>query len=291
MSASALFPKPSADWSAQVLAGTTPVRIWHNSKTTTNKALFIVHGWGEQSDRYEHFTHYLNGVVDWICAVDLPGHGLTPGIRGHFDHFDLVTVQAVRGFELFQHHMKSHGASEVQIHWLGHSFGGLTTLKVMKSLAPKAVKSFIVSAPLLGFKLPIPKLKVFFGKLITPILPRFPLSQELDGSTLSRDPSVGIAYKQNPLNHSQITPKAFEQMTLAMSEMSDWKGPLPAPTIFFVPLADQIVDPQKTLTLTQNLKQHQSPATKSLFLPGMSHESFNDLEKNLVFNALATWLN
>lgn len=292
MSASPSFYKIPSHWSSQKINfgddpyKNPPLRIWQNPEGKTGQALYIVHGWGEQSDRYEHFAHYLQFCVDIIVAVDLLGHGLFPGLKGHFDDFQQITQAATNGFLKAKDIYKNKNW-----HWFGHSFGGLTTLKVIKSynLTPK---SWLISAPLLQIALPVPAAKEFFGKLITPILPKLQLSQEIDGSTLSKDPTVGIAYKNNPLNHSKITPKAYQQMNLAMNEVRIWEGPLSAGKfLFIVPLSDQVVSAPVNTDFVIKLKAEDQTLKTVQFLPGVCHESFNDLEKDRVFNLIENWIN
>lgn len=85
--------------------------------------LYIVHGQAEQSDRYEHFPFFLNGIVDAIACIDLPGHGKSKGIRGHIENFDQYSEAALAGFRFSEAWMKKQTGT-CQAHWLGHSLAG-----------------------------------------------------------------------------------------------------------------------------------------------------------------------
>ena len=293
MSASPSFPTLPHDWKEENLVfenKTLFMRIWSNPRPRTGRALYLVHGFGEQSDRYTHFPHYLHTSVDVIAAIDLPGHGRSMGRRGHCDKMSDITGAALLGLQAFEGWLAQKNL-QLQVHWMGHSFGGLTTLKALAGHGDLKLKSMIVSAPQIGLSMPIPFMKKLFGQMITPILPRLQLSNEIIATSLSRDPSVGAEYIRNPLNHSKITPRMFSEMNKAMSEVQKWQGPLPFPALLILPLNDKVVDSRITFKLWKEWKVENGGRKELSSWPGSCHESFNDLDKGQVFNAIEAWLN
>ncbi len=291
MAAAPTFPGLPTDWTEQLIAvgSELMLRIWCRSKAQTGRALYIVHGFGEQSGRYLHFPQALADSVDVIAAIDLPGHGLSKGQRGHCNKIEEIESAALKGFLFLQNWLREQ-KRQVKFHWMGHSFGGLITLSTLAKEKNLAIESVIVSAPFLGLALDVPKLKKLFGEWITPILPRFPLGNEISGDKLSRDPRVGESYRQNPLNHSKVTPKMFEQMNLAMKRMDEWAGPLNYSTFLIVPLADEIVSAPKTLELWKKWSASKGKMKEILQLPENRHEAFNDLDQVMVFTKINSWL-
>lgn len=290
MAASPNFPKLPDDWVEEIVREDgLSLRVWFHPKSASLPALYIVHGYGEQSGRYLHFPHYLRSACGAIAAIDLPGHGLSDGRRGHCEKFEEFPAAALKGLAMFKAWLTRRGLGSTALHWMGHSFGGLTTLAVMRDSPPADVRSWIVSAPELALSMPVPKIKKFVGELIEPFLPRLSLYNEINGASLSKEPSVGEEYVRDPLNHSVITPRMFKQMTLAMESVSGWRGPVPAPTLFLVPLMDQVVDGMKTFAFVRNLKTGGAPVRLQT-LPGVCHESFNDWERGPVLNLLENYL-
>lgn len=292
MSASANFPSLPANWKEETLNFENEslfMRIWSNPNGQTGRALFVVHGWGEQSDRYTHLPHYLRTSFDAIAAIDLPGHGKSKGQRGHIDNYDQMVNAAVEGFHAFEEWLSNKGTPK-QMHWLGHSFGGLTTLHVMNRHPDLALRSVIVSAPLLDLSMPVPKLKKFFGELIAPILPKLPLANEIDGASISHDPSVIEAYRGNPLNHASITPRGFVQMNQAMLGARTQISSLPYSMILLLPLDDKIVSGPTAFKFWQALKVSDGKKKELQMWPGTYHESMNDVNKGAVFNAIENWV-
>ncbi len=292
MAASPFFPKLPVGWSEDSLTiqnGSLNLRVFKSSDLSRGRFLYLIHGQGEQSGRYEHFPHYLNGVVDAVIAIDMPGHGKSSGVRGHIENFDQYSDAALAGFHAATEWMKK-SASNVQAHWFGHSMGGLITLRTLLKEKNLPLRDVAVSAPLLDLALPVPKVKKFFGELVEPILGSLKLGNELDGSLISHDPEVAKAYDSDPLNHSYVTPRFFVNMMKEMPLVRENQGPFAYNLLALVPLADQIVSWKATYHFMQNLKMAEGKKKVLTSFPNFYHESFNDLGKERAFTALANWL-
>lgn len=287
MSASPRFPDLPKHWNETkgfVIKGEVHYRLWKTHSPQTGKHLVVVHGFGENSNRYRHFPFYLDGIVDSILAIDLMGHGLSKGRRGDCNRFSEYTDRVIIAA---QELLASVTGS---VHWFGHSFGGLITLSLLKQEKLKAMTSIMVSAPMLGLAFPPPPVKKFFGELIEPILGHLSLKNEIDGAILSHDVTVPEAYAKDPLNHDRITPRTFVQMTKAMKMIRGWEGPIDKPLLVLLPLEDQLIDAKATMNFFSALKTAGTGKKQLQTFPGFFHESFNETHKGIAFNALANWL-
>jgi len=292
MAASPLFPKLPPSWQEESLKtqdGNIHIRIFRHLNLSLGRLLFIVHGQAEQSDRYEHFAHYLNGTVDAIACLDLPGHGLSAGKRGHIENFNQYDEAALSAFNATRQWMLQR-AAVCHTHWFGHSLGGLITLHTLLRNTDLPLKSVISSAPLLDLAFPVPKIKKFFGELIEPFWGSLHLSNELNSDSISHDPSVAKAYQENPLNHQFVTPRFFVQMTRARMETSQQQGPFSYPLLMVIPLSDPIVSAPESLRFFEKLRMKDNLPKKLVTFPGFFHESFNEVNKDLAFNALDQWI-
>lgn len=292
MSASPNFPQIPSNWilsSDNLLKGKVFAQLWRAPERKTGRFLFVVHGQAEQSNRYEHFPFYLNTAVDAIGILDLPGHGKSKGVRGHINNFDQYSEAALEAFRWsFAQAEKSLG--QLEPHWLGHSLGGLITLRTLLKKQDLPLKSVIVSSPLLGLALKVPPLKRLFGILVEPILGSMPLANELNVSDLSHDSTVGPAYLSEPLNHNKVTPRFFVQTTREMELMKAPILPFPYPLMMITPLADPVVSWKAEFQFFDRIKM-KAGAQKSLqSFPGLYHEAFNEIEKGRVFLALENWI-
>lgn len=89
----------------------------------THKVLIIIHGYGEYVHRHERLIHAVHNSGVEVFAVDLYGHGMSPGIRGAVKSLDnlVATTHA-----LIDHAREMHPDAEIVL--FGHSLGGLTAL-------------------------------------------------------------------------------------------------------------------------------------------------------------------
>lgn len=297
MSASPKFPKLPSHWTEKALTamdGKISLRVYYNhtkfdSPTLEARMLYVVHGQAEQSDRYEHFAHYLQDQVDVVACVDLPGHGRSQGVRGHIEKFDDYSHAALSGFEAALHWVSSH-KSKVTAHWFGHSLGGEITLRTLLKTQDLPLKSVFVSAPLIDLVMPVPKLKKIFGELIEPVLGSLKLNNELNPAMVSHDPTVVAEYSNNPLNHKYVTPRFFVNMIKDMQLLRKSKGPFHYNLMMLIPLADPIVSWQASMKFFEHLTMSLGREKKLTMMPGFFHESFNEIGKERAFVALSDWL-
>lgn len=292
MSASASFPGLPKNWSESSLSclnGDIFIRLYQADDLSQGRILFVVHGQGEQSDRYEHFPHYLNGIVDAVACVDLPGHGKSAGQRGHIESFDQYHQAVLAAYETSYQWMQSK-ANRVQSHWFGHSMGSLISLRCLMTQSSLPLLSVSLSAPLLDLAFPVSKLKKFFGELIEPVWGSLKLSNELDSTFISHDLSVQKSYRENPLNHNFVSPRFFVNMTKEMKSIRESTGPFYYPLLMLVAGDDHIVSASASYQFFQNLEMGVGKQKHLTSFPGFYHESFNEIAKGRAFTALSDWL-
>jgi acylglycerol lipase len=284
MTASPQFPSLPSNWTEEtsVFDGVF-YRKWINKNADGKNGMFIVHGQGEQSSRYTHFPFYLNESLSWIVALDLVGHGKTLGQRGHIDRFSqyhdaVLTV-------ISQCHLVAK-----RTFLFGHSMGGLIVLGLLSKNKVPHFDSVIASAPLLDLALPVPPLKKFFGELVEPLLGSIKLNNEIPAEYVSRDPEVQKQYLSDPLNHNNVSPRFFVQMSKEMSSVRDWDGPIKNSVLMIVPMEDKIVSWKANIQFFKNLKLDQARLKELHTFPGYYHESFNEPGKERPFIALKNWI-
>ena len=172
MSASPQFPGLPPGWVEETsyLANETIFyrQFRRTDSTRRGRGLFIVHGFGEQSDRFLHFPHYLHTSVDIIGLLDLPGHGKSTGQRGHIDSFSKYSEASLIAFRHFEAQGRSY-LGDLQLHLMGASMGGLVSLRTLLREPNLKLKSCIVAEAMLDIAVKVPWLKEKFGLWIAPI--------------------------------------------------------------------------------------------------------------------------
>jgi alpha-beta hydrolase superfamily lysophospholipase len=101
---------------------TSGVHVHHwQPDAATHGVLLIVHGMAEHGGRYARLAAAATAEGWQVYALDLPGHGLTPGVRGHFAdrHGWSVALSAIHA--LRERIVVEHPGRPIVL--LGHSMG------------------------------------------------------------------------------------------------------------------------------------------------------------------------
>ena len=240
----------------------------------------VVHGLGEHAGRYERFAKAMAMHGMGTFAVDLRGHGKSPGQRGHVDSWSQWTDDV----SAFVEHVESVAGGEVLP--LGHSFGGAAMLSTV--LAGKLPRSrrFIVSSAALKVKVEVPAWKIKLGTATSRLIPKLALDNEVDPKLLSRLPEVVEAYRSDPLVHSKISSRLYTEWLAATRHILDHAGEIKIPFLILAGTDDGLIDPAGS----QELHERAPSMSELRLLDGRYHEPFNDRDNEEVFTLITNWL-
>lgn len=245
-----------------------------------NAVLVIVHGFGEHSGRYGY-------LVDWMvsrgCSVygfDLPGHGRSPGPRGHIKAWAEFREDLRRFLRLVE-------AMEAPspLFLLGHSMGGLVVLEcALRGLL--GLRGIIASAPALG-KPPVSDLLLLMGSLLSRIWPAASFKVPLDATALSRDPEVVTGYRQDPLVHQRATARLGSEMDAARQWTMAHAREFPFPILLLHGASDRLAQVEasrifygRVISRDKELRIYRNAY----------HELHNDIHREQVLEDLWRWL-
>jgi lysophospholipase len=258
-------------------------RSWHAAHSRA--ALLLVHGLGEHSARYAPTARALVRQGIDVHALDLVGHGRSPGKRGHVDSFrDLVgQVLAFRNF------IRTSPRAGLPLFLFGHSLGGLIALRVAQEHPEEGWRGLALSAPALGVSMAVPAWKRVLGRAVSRVAPRLTLENGIDPEHISRDPSVVQAYREDPLVHSRISARLYAEM---MREMETARTRVEAlatlDSLWLVPMGDRICDAEAALAVAASLPE--PSRHRVVRYEGAFHEALNDLVRERVVADLSSWL-
>jgi len=238
----------------------------------------LVHGFGEHSGRYHDLTEFLCDRGFSVHAFDLRGHGQSSGLAGHIDRFadyedDLRLAVASAG-------------ESGPLFLIGHSLGGLITLRYLAGRPPD-ISGAVISAPLLGFAVRIPKLKLAIGRASGLIAPKMRMANEIDPAHLSRDPEVGRAYAEDPLVRRVVSARWFSEATLAMKSMQTAAARIQVPVLILHGTEDKLAAVDATRAVFDRIGSRDKELK---VYPGFYLELFNEPEKQEVFRIVGDWL-
>ncbi len=187
-------------------------------------AACLVHGIGEHGARYGDMTGHLlrNGIA--ILSLDLRGHGLSDGRRGHAapraSVLGDVDAMLLRARECWP---------GVPVWLYGHSLGGNIVLSHRLFGSTKPMGTVATSPWLRLVSMPSPIL-VPIVKRLCRIVPSMTIRNGLSLDGLSHDEAVIRAYREDPLVHPHISLQAacdaMDMAEAVLARASEDAGPL-----------------------------------------------------------------
>ena len=241
--------------------------------------LLLIHGLGDHSGRYSHLVSFLNNWGASITAIDLQGHGRSPGKRGHFLSYDSVLDDIENVLQGLQ---REDNPAPVFLY--GHSMGGNLVLNFCLRKNPQ-IQGVIATSPALKPAFNPPIYKTLPAKILYPFLPGLTVPNGLDVTGVSRERSVIDAYYNDPLVHDRVS----VQLAMDLFESGKWaleNAPLlQLPALLLHGDADTLTHHDSTKAFAQK-----SNASTFVSFPGAYHELHNDIDKEKAFEKIAEWL-
>ncbi len=240
----------------------------------------LLHGHGEHIGRYEHVMQHLNVHNISCVGFDFRGHGKSGGKRGHSPSMNqlLADVEEALKFVRLNH-------LDIPMYLFGHSFGGCVVLNYVLKKPVVELSGFVASAPWLALAFEPPKWKIKLGQIMASIFPKLTLASELNPNHLSKEKEVVEKYKSDPLVHSKISARFFQETVNAGTYVSQSSEEIKLQGLVYHGNADQIVSFQTTKDAA-----NQSNQIEFHELDGVFHEPHNDLEKDEVLNLITKFI-
>ena len=128
---------------------------------------------------------------------------------------------------------------------------------------------------------------VVLARVLSVLWPGVLLPNHVDATRLSRDPEVVRAYRQDPLVSHRVSPRWFTSAMLAIGQAHERAPSLALPALLMVSGADRLVDPDASLRFAAHAPKDK---LELVLWKGLSHEMFNEPERETVFAKMEAWL-
>jgi alpha-beta hydrolase superfamily lysophospholipase len=243
----------------------------------------IVHGFGEHGGCYGHVAQALGAwaSVD-VLALDLRGHGRSPGRRGVVRRYDDLTADLLSGLG-----WAARERPGLPVFALGHSNGGQVVVRAALDRAAPEPAGLILSNPTFRLSYPVPRHKVALGRFLLRFAPGVTLHAPVEPEKLSRDPQMRSFYLDDPLRHGRISAPLFFGMIEGGEALLGRVGSITTPLLMIVGGSDPVVDPATCRLAYDNFG---SPDKTLLLFPQMLHEPLNELGRQGVLADLSGWV-
>lgn len=255
-------------------------RTWEAPKSRAT--IVVVHGLGEHSGRYTEFAARMAGYGMSTFAMDLRGHGLSDGRRGHVPSFDVFLQELDR----FRREVEGLADFHVPMFLLGHSLGGLIALRYQEEYNTRFAGAIIIS-PWLATAMTVPRWKANAAQALSRLLPALPFNAGIQPENVSRDPDIVEAYRADPLVHDRVTPRFFTEVSAAMGLALQRSDRIQEPLIFMAAGDDRLVDTERSLRFARSLT---APDLTVKVYPGHYHELLNELDRASIHREIRDWI-
>ena len=251
------------------MSAETFLRSW-DPASTPKGAVALVHGLAEHSGRYEYVGRALADAGYAVRAVDIRGHGRSPGFPGHVSgladwHEDTaVALAAAR-----------EAAPGGPLFLLGHSLGSVIAASYVAKEQP-AIDGLVLT----GYAgLPGSALLESMGNPDDPSIP---------AELICRDAAVVKAYVDDPLVFFREVPVECNAAAMeAGIGANTGAASITVPVYMVHGSADVICDPQGAREFHDAL----GSADKELVVhDGLYHEVLNEPERDRVIGDVIAWL-
>ncbi|WP_321966262.1 alpha/beta hydrolase [Burkholderia cepacia] len=243
----------------------------------------LVHGLAEHAGRYAALAGRLNAAGIEVLAIDLRGHGQSPGKRAWLERFDgylndadALVAEAARG--------------NSPLFLMGHSMGGAVAALYAIERAPArghALAGLVLSSPALAPGRDVPRWMLAVSRVISRIWPTFPAIR-IDAALLSRDPAIVAANRADPLvHHGPVPARTGAEILDAMARIESGRGGLRVPVLVYHGTEDKLTEPDGSRAFGARVG---SPDRTLTLYEGGFHETMNDLERDRVIDALIAWI-
>lgn len=256
---------------------------WHNEETELKGSFFLLHGQGDYSERYQELAQFFLQEGIALIACDLPGHGLSPGKRGHIPSWEIARQVTEEG--LAEGRAAAPGCP---VGLGGHSMGGLLVLFLLGELEKGPDFSWI-SSPLLKPEAGQPNWKPLLLRPLSHLLPKLTIATGVS-SDLCRAPSEK---EERPEHLSQFHSRLslhWGRILLELSEVvrtQPERIPPKLPLLLTQGLSDQICPSQYCEEFVARLP---GDGVQLNLYPDARHEPFADECKGQLFSDFQTWL-
>jgi alpha-beta hydrolase superfamily lysophospholipase len=245
--------------------------------------VLLQHGYGEHSARYEHVAIALVRAGYDVFALDARGHGKSAGPYGHAARYD----EYVEDLELAKAKLEGlWGAERGPLYLLGHSNGGLITLRAMLRNWP-GVAGYVVTSPMCGLAVKVPLWKSTAGNLMSKIWPTLALPTELSPTVLTHDTHVVEAYANDPMVRTVATARWFTEAQAAQRDLKERAGTIKQPVMMCIAGSDQLVDPRAEEEVFGLLGS--ADKTKVPY-PALFHEILNEPSWPEILRGIVLWM-
>ncbi|MDY6845822.1 MAG: alpha/beta hydrolase [Chloroflexota bacterium] len=261
---------------------TLQCRAWISDHNQARGIIHLLHDLGEHSAYFSHVAECFCENGYHFLALDLRGHGLSDGRRGHTPSYTHLMNDIAYFIRCSNEKLK---LTQLPIILYGHGFGGNLVLNYILRRQPH-IAGVIATSPMLAPPFKVSKLKTAALKIIANIFPRHKFRNRMKSEYLSRDIALAQAYSDDVFNHNYVTARLgleiFRRGKYAIDNAHQWNLPL----LLLHGTEDRICAP----SASQIFAKKAGSFVDLVLLESFYHEIHNDLQNDFVIEKMLDWV-
>jgi alpha-beta hydrolase superfamily lysophospholipase len=261
-------------------------RLWMPSDGQVRGCVVMVHGLGEHGQRYRPLAADLN-LAGWAAlTADLPGHGQSPGRRGHIPSYRRMLVEVSTFLQT-----AADRFAGLPLVLFGHSMGGnlaanyILRRKEVAASAPDPI-ALVLSGAMFLPQNPPPRPHIFAAWLTGYLLPWWTIRAPVDSSKLTRDQSIVKAIREDPLMHNRLSLYLGTQLLAQGRHALDHAQRIDLPTLVMHGEADPIT----SYRASESFALRAGDEARFVSFPEMLHEIFHEPDREKVVDIMVQWM-
>lgn len=212
--------------------------------------LLVIHGLSEHSGRYQPMAEAARLAGFAVSAVDLHGHGESPGRRGHIHDFDTDHLGAVDA--LVRTVEKERPNTPLIL--VGHSLGGLIAARwAQRRVFARRLRGLVLVTPFVAPRVSIPGWKLAATAILRNLVPSFTLPTGIADEVLFRDPAERERFAADPLVQRRISAGHWAALTRERERLSAEAASLEVPTLMLLAGDDRVVSTEASRELASRM--------------------------------------
>ncbi len=248
--------------------------------------VLAIHGLGEHAGRYGWLANQVADDGGSFSCLNLRGHGLSEGQRGHSPNYRLILEDIA---DFIESQRQENGTA---LFLFGHSLGGGIALNFAIEAdthyknSKRILSGVIACAPLLRLSFQPPAWKLFLARKLVKVLPSFSLNRGIKPWVLTRDKEVRAAYKADPLVHERVSAALtigfFDAGESAIAKADE----IQIPTLILHGEADQVT----SIDASKEFVDRAGEIASFKSFPNCYHELINEPERNEIAETILSWI-
>lgn len=254
--------------------------VW-TPDTGPRGVVVLSHGYAEHARRYDHVAQRFGEAGLLVYALDHRGHGRSGGKRVYVRDISEYTgdFHTLVGIAAAEH-------PELNRIVLGHSLGGGVVFAYGVE-HPDDYAAMVLSGPAVDAQSTVSPLLVLVAMTLGRLAPGLPV-ENLPADAVSRDPAVVTAYETDPLVYHGKLPAGVARALFTVGDtMPQRAAALSAPLLVVHGEQDKLVPVEGSHKLVDCVG---STDVHLKVYPELYHEVFNEPERAVVLDDVASWI-